>query len=156
MDAVFRRELVAATQGGATVLLSSHILSEVEHLCDRVSIIRAGRTVETGTLTQLRHLTRTEVGFASAGLTEAELAGLAARIPAAHDLVVSGIGSGMSVSRGAGGRVSFTADSDALPDVLPVLAQLRVQGLTIAPPSLESLFLRHYREDAPAPTGIRP
>ena len=158
MDAVFRRELLAATKDGATVLLSSHILSEVEHLCDRVSIIRAGRTVETGTLAQLRHLTRTEIGFASAGLTEADLAGLAARIPAAHDLVVGDRATGGGAENGAGGvgRVSFTADSDALPEVLPVLAQLRVQGLTIAPPSLESLFLRHYREDVPAPSGTRP
>ncbi|MEO6201182.1 MAG: ABC transporter ATP-binding protein [Cryobacterium sp.] len=148
MDAVFRRELLAATEGGASVLLSSHILSEVEHLCDRVSIIRAGRTVETGTLTQLRHLTRTEIGFASAGLTEADLAGLPARLPAAHDLAVGGGRAGSGA--GGGPRVSFTVDSDALPQVLPVLAQLRVQGLTIAPPSLESLFLRHYREDAPA------
>ncbi|TFD74426.1 ABC transporter ATP-binding protein [Cryobacterium sp. Sr8] len=151
MDAVFRRELQAATNDGATVLLSSHILSEVKHLCDRVSIIRAGRTVETGTLAQLRHLTRTEVGFASTGLTEADLAGLAARIPAAHDLVVGG--STEAGAAGGVGRVSFTADSDALPEVLPVLAELRVQGL---PPSLESLFLRHYREDAPAPSGTRP
>ena len=146
MDAVFRRELQAATAGGATVLLSSHILSEVEHLCDRVSIIRAGRMVETGTLTQLRHLTRSEVTFVSTGLTDADLAGLAARIPAAKDLVL-----------GHGGRVSFTADSAALPEMLPVLGALRVQGLTIAPPSLETLFLRHYHEDAPVPTvGTRP
>ncbi|HZJ29554.1 MAG TPA: ABC transporter ATP-binding protein [Solirubrobacterales bacterium] len=146
MDAVFRRELQAATAAGASVLLSSHILSEVEHLCDRVSIIRAGKTVETGTLDELRHLTRIEVGFARSGLTEADLAGLAARIPAAHDLVL-----GDAAGAGAGvRRVSFTAAGDALPEVLPVLAQLRVHGLTIAPPSLESLFLRHYREDAPA------
>ena len=162
MDAVFRRELLAATAGGATVLLSSHILSEVEHLCDRVSIIRAGRTVESGTLAQLRHLTRTEVSFASAGLTESDISGLAARIPAAHDLVVGDRepvgGAGAATATVGVGRVSFTAASDALPEVLPVLAQLRVQGLTIAPPSLESLFLRHYREDDPAetPTGPRP
>ncbi|TFC94259.1 ABC transporter ATP-binding protein [Cryobacterium sp. TMT3-29-2] len=160
MDAVFRRELQAATADGAAVLLSSHILSEVEHLCDRVSIIRAGRTVETGTLAQLRHLTRTEVAFASTGLTDADLAGLAARIPAAHDLVVgtgvpqtatTHVGTARAGTARAGvDRVSFTADSDALPEVLPVLAELRVQGLTVAPPSLETLFLRHYREDAPA------
>ena len=151
MDAVFRRELQAATSEGATVLLSSHILSEVEHLCDRVSIIRAGRTVETGTLAQLRHLTRTEVAFASTGLTDADLAGLAARIPAAHDLVVGNGTPRAGIPRAGTARVSFTADSDALPEVLPVLADLRVQGLTVAPPSLETLFLRHYREDAPSP-----
>jgi ABC-2 type transport system ATP-binding protein len=145
MDAVFRSEIQAATGNGATVLLSSHILSEVEHLCDRVSIIRAGKTVETGTLAELRHLTRTEIAFAREGLADATLAYLATSFPAAHDLVV------------VGSRVSFTADSTALADVLPMLAQLRVQGLTIAPPSLESLFLRHYHEDAapPAPAGSR-
>jgi len=145
MEAVFRQEIESATREGATVLLSSHILSEVEHLCDRVSIIRAGRTVETGTLTDLRHLTRTAVAFGARSLADSTLAELGARIPAARDLVIEA------------GRVSFTADSDALPDVLPVLAALRVQGLTVSPPSLEELFLSHYRESVtgPASTGAR-
>ncbi|KQO96547.1 ABC transporter ATP-binding protein [Leifsonia sp. Leaf264] len=136
MEAVFRDEVAAALGEGATVLLSSHILSEVEHLCDRVSIIRAGRTVETGTLAELRHLTRTEVSFASVNpdgtaLDAAELDG----IPGAHDLVVDGA------------RVKFTADSDAIAPVLEALAARRVGGLTINPPSLEELFLRHYHDD---------
>ena len=63
MEVVFRREMARMKDAGATVLLSSHILSEVELLCDRVSIIRAGRVVETGTLAELRHLTRTEISF---------------------------------------------------------------------------------------------
>lgn len=131
MEAVFNREIRRAAAGGATVLLSSHILSEVEQLCDRVSIIRAGKTVESGTLAELRHLTRTEVSFVEDGVTEAALG----RIPSIHDVVA------------ADGRVRFTADSDQLTAVLPVLAELRVQGLTIAPPSLEELFLRHYGDD---------
>jgi ABC-2 type transport system ATP-binding protein len=116
------------------VLLSSHILSEVEQLCDRVSIIRAGKTVETGTLDELRHLTRTEISFADGEHDAAALSG----IPGAHDLRVDD------------GRVKFTADSDALAPVLAALAQLQVRGLTVAPPSLEELFLRHYGDDLAA------
>ncbi|MGA1837727.1 ABC transporter ATP-binding protein [Herbiconiux sp. 11R-BC] len=133
MEAVFEGEVHRAAGEGSTVLLSSHILSEVEQLCDRVTIIRSGRTAETGTLEQLRHLTRTEIAFASEGLSPARLAA----IPDAHDLTV------------AGGRVRFTADSDDLPAVLTALAALEVRSLTVAPPSLEELFLRHYG-DRPA------
>ena len=68
MEAVFRREVLAAVDRGATVLLSSHILSEVEILCHRVSIIRAGQVVDGGTLDSLRHLTRSEVSFAADGV----------------------------------------------------------------------------------------
>jgi len=139
MDAVFRAEIVRAAADGATVLLSSHILSEVERLCDRVSIIRSGRIIETGTLAELRHLTRTEVSFAGTGLAEAELAGLAARLSGVRDLTIGD------------DRVSFSVDAAALPDVLPVLAELRVQALTVAPPTLESLFLRHYGDPTHAP-----
>ncbi|MFF2050740.1 ATP-binding cassette domain-containing protein [Leifsonia sp. NPDC058194] len=135
MEATFDAEITRIAREGATVLLSSHILSEVEQLCDRVSIIRAGRTVETGTLDQLRHLTRTEVSFAADGVAEASLAS----IPDAHDLRVQN------------GRVTFTADSDALPPVLTALAALDAKSLTVAPPSLEELFLRHY--DAEEATG---
>ncbi|WP_125611723.1 ABC transporter ATP-binding protein [Specibacter cremeus] len=136
MGAVFEQEIGRVAAAGATVLLSSHILSEVEQLCGKVSIIRAGQCVETGTLDSLRHLTRTEVSFAADGLGPAQLAA----IPAAHDVSVSG------------GRVRFTADSDQLNAVLPVLATLNVAGLTINPPSLEELFLRHYGDGA-APGG---
>lgn len=135
MEAVFRQEIAALLGDGATVLLSSHILSEVEHLCDRVSIIRAGRTVETGTLAELRHLTRTEISFAGEGL---DPAGFAA-IPGAHDLVVDGA------------RVRFTADSDAMPDVLAALGRLSATGVTVNPPSLEELFMRHYHDEIDEP-----
>ncbi|NUP59940.1 MAG: ABC transporter ATP-binding protein [Pseudarthrobacter sp.] len=134
MEAVFRRETLAAVERGATVLLSSHILSEVEVLCHRVSIIRAGRIVDGGTLDSLRHLTRTEISFAADGLDPQVLGTLAA----IHDLARDG------------GRVRFTADSDRVAEVLPTLGALGVQGLIITPPSLEELFLRHYG-DASAP-----
>jgi ABC-2 type transport system ATP-binding protein len=130
MEVVFRQEIDRLRAAGATVLLSSHILSEVEQLCDRVSIIRAGTIVESGTLAELRHLTRTEVSFDAATSPEA--------IPGAHDLSVSE------------GRARFTVDSVAVTGVLPVLAQRNVQGLRIEPPSLEELFLRHYGDDLSA------
>ncbi|KRC61680.1 ABC transporter [Agromyces sp. Root81] len=135
MEAVFRQEIAALLGDGATVLLSSHILSEVEHLCDRVSIIRAGRTVETGTLAELRHLTRTEISFAGDGLDPAGFA----TIPGAHDLAVDGA------------RVRFTADSDAMPEVLAALGRLRATGVTVNPPSLEELFMRHYHDELDEP-----
>ena len=132
MEVVFRDEIHRLRAMGATVLLSSHILSEVEQLCDRVSIIRAGKIVETGTLAELRHLTRTEVSFDVNGTEQpTEIAG-------AHDLSVSE------------GRARFTVDSDAVAGILPVLAQRNVQGLRIEPPSLEELFLRHYGDDLAA------
>ncbi|MEN2741303.1 ABC transporter ATP-binding protein [Microbacterium sp. X-17] len=131
MEATFNAEIARISRDGATVLLSSHILSEVEQLCDRVSIIREGKTVESGTLDELRHLTRTEISFAADGMTDEQLA----RIPDAHDL------------RTDNGRVKFTADSDGLPPVLAALADLNVKSLTVAPPSLEELFLRHYGDE---------
>ncbi|TDN91375.1 ABC transporter ATP-binding protein [Microbacterium sp. BK668] len=128
MEVVFRRELARVRDAGATVLLSSHILSEVEQLCDRVSIIRSGRIVESGTLAELRHLTRTEVSFAANG-------GGVPQVPGAHDVVIDE------------GRVRFTLDSDAVAAALPTLGALGVEGLRIEPPSLEELFLRHYGDD---------
>ncbi len=140
MEVVFNREVARVAAEGATVLLSSHILSEVEELCDRVSIIRAGRTVESGTLTELRHLTRTQITFSAEGQADivadaAAAPGALAGIPDAHDAVIDH------------GRVTFTIDSDRVAAALPELARRNVQGLTMAPPSLEELFLRHYGDE---------
>ncbi|MFK4790152.1 ATP-binding cassette domain-containing protein [Microbacterium sp. ZW T5_56] len=122
MEIVFQQEVARVSAAGATVLLSSHILSEVERLCDHVSIIRAGRIVESGTLTELRHLTRTEVSFDDDGT-----------IPAgAQDVVAES------------GRIRFTVDPADMPATLTTLANAKVQGLRVNPPSLEELFLRHY------------
>jgi len=136
MEQVFNREIDHVAREGATVLLSSHILSEVEALCDRVTIIRAGKVVESGTLAELRHLTRTEIAFVHDPAKEAGVTAL----PDTHDLVIDE------------GRVRFTVDSDRVADVLPDLGRLGVQGLTVAPPSLEDLFLRHYGDEL-APVG---
>lgn len=129
MEAVFTREIRRIVhENGATVLLSSHILSEVEQLAHRVSIIRAGRIVDGGTLDALRHLTRTEISFAQDSVDTHALDTLSQ----VHDLTV------------ADGRVKFGADSDRVHEVLPLLGSLGVKGLLVAPPSLEELFLRHY------------
>ena len=135
MDVMFRREILRVRAAGATVLLSSHIMSEVEQLCDRVSIIRAGRIVESGTLADLRHLTRTEVSF------EGTDASVAAGLTGAHDVSAED------------GRVRFTVDSDAVAAMLPELGHRAVAGLRIAPPSLEELFLRHYGDELGSDAG---
>lgn len=133
MEIVFRDEITRVKAAGATVLLSSHILSEVELLCDRVSIIRAGRIVDAGTLADMRHLTRTEVSFAASPTATISAA---AAIPGAEDLVQDA------------DRVSFTLASDTVAASLGALGALGVQGLRIAPASLEELFLRHYGDAA--------
>jgi ABC-2 type transport system ATP-binding protein len=117
---------------GRTVLLSSHILSEVEALCDRVSIVRRGRTVETGTLEELRHLTRTSI---SAELAR-EPHGLAG-LPGVHDLRVDGT------------RVRLQVDHAELDGVLRLLTTFGVRSLESRPPTLEELFLRHYEAAEP-------
>ncbi len=129
MDAVFRRQVERVSTDGATILLSSHILSEVEQLCDRVTIIRSGTAVETGTLGELRHLQRTH--FRVTGL--ADPARLAA-LPGTHEVSI------------AGSAAEFDADPGDLGSVLAGIAEPGISGLSVAPPSLESLFLRHYSD----------
>ncbi|WP_412077507.1 ATP-binding cassette domain-containing protein [Streptomyces xanthophaeus] len=129
MEGVFRSCVAEARAAGRTVLLSSHILSEVEALCDRVSIIRKGRTVETGTLAGLRHLTRTSIS--------AELAGPPngiAHLPGVYDVDVQGL------------RIRLQADTDKLDAVLRALTESGIRSLTSTPPTLEELFLRHYAD----------
>ncbi|NML52240.1 ABC transporter ATP-binding protein [Streptomyces sp. R302] len=130
MEGVFQNCIAEARERGATVLLSSHILSEVETLCDRVSIIRKGRTVESGSLAELRHLTRTSVSAELAGAPN----GLA-QLPGVHDLDVRGH------------RVRLQVDTDKLDAVLRSLTESGVRSLTSTPPTLEELFLRHYADD---------
>lgn len=129
MDTVFRSQIRRVRDDGATVLLSSHILSEVEQLCDRVTIIRAGRAVETGTLTELRHLKRTHF-----------------RVEGGADPVMLAAIPGVQGVRANGTAVEFDADAADLAPVLAAVAAGGVSGLTVSPPSLESLFLRHYSD----------
>jgi ABC-2 type transport system ATP-binding protein len=129
MEATFRECVEEERQSGRTVLLSSHILSEVEALCDRVTIIRAGRTVDSGALADLRHLSRTSLR-AELDRPPDGLAGLAG----VHDLEI------------AGHRISGQVDNGALPEVLRRLAAAGVRSLVSQPPTLEELFLRHYTD----------
>jgi ABC-2 type transport system ATP-binding protein len=131
MESVFQECVLEATAEGRTVLLSSHILAEVEKLCDRVTIIRRGRTVQTGTLDDMRHLTRTSITVA----TERQLTGLDA-IEGVHDLVVDD------------GHVRFDVDAAALDDTIKHLSSFGIRSLVSQPPTLEELFLRHYGERA--------
>jgi ABC-2 type transport system ATP-binding protein len=128
MEEVFRQVIREEQgRGDRTVLLSSHILAEVEALCDRVTIIRAGRTVETGTLASMRHLTRTSIQADLAGPVDGlgELAGV-------HDL------------QSQNGSIRFSVDNAQLDPVLRKLTAIGVRGLTSTPPTLEEIFLRHY------------
>ena len=137
MESAFRGCVLEAKDRGATVLLSSHILAEVEALCDRVSIIRAGRTVESGTLSDLRHLTRTSIQAELASSPDG-LSGLSG----VHDLHVDGT------------RVRCQVDTAQLNEVLRHLSAAGVRSLTSQPPTLEELFLRHYQaEEVTTPAG---
>lgn len=126
MERVFNECLGEHKAQGTTVLLSSHILSEVERLADRVTIIRQGRTVETGTLAELRHLRRNHVRAQIIGTMPADL-------PGVHDLATTD------------GAVTCTVDPDGLPGLLAALTAAGVESLTCTPPSLEELFLDAYR-----------
>jgi len=137
MEETFREVVREERERGRTVLLSSHVLSEVEALCDRVSIIRQGRTVESGSLADLRHLTETTV---DAVLRDGvpSLDGLRG----VHDLVVDG------------SRVRAQVSPDALSPLLARLAPAGIVSLESRAPTLEQLFLRHYDREGRDPSGV--
>jgi ABC-2 type transport system ATP-binding protein len=127
MEDVFRTCIADERNKGRTVLLSSHLLDEVEAICDRVTIIRDGKTVESGSLADLRHLTRTvlsvELAAPPIGLAE---------LPGVHNLRVDGA------------RVRLEVDAGALDDVMRAFTAVGLRSLVSQPPTLEELFLRHY------------
>ncbi|MFE3017154.1 ATP-binding cassette domain-containing protein [Streptomyces sp. NPDC059256] len=138
VEEVFQHCVSEERDRGRTVLLSSHILSEVETLCDRVSIIRQGERVETGSLSTLRHLTRTSIA--------AELASAPSglhRLSGVHDLDVRGH------------HVTLQVETDQLDTVLRSLTDAGVRSLTSSPPTLEELFLRHYADERTGRTAPR-
>ena len=130
MEAEFQRAVHELKAEGATVRLSSHILAEAEALSDRISIIRAGRVVQSGTLAELRHLTRTTV----VAETERPATGIA-DVAGVHEPELQG------------SRITFDVDSDHLDVAIAALARLGVRSLAAHPPTLEELFLRQYGED---------
>ena len=135
MEATFRECVNDERRDGRTILLSSHLLAEAEALADQVTIIRHGRTVETGTLTEMRHLTRISV--------EAELAApvVLGEMPGVHELTVTGT------------AVRCQVDRAALDEVVGRLHQAGIRSLTCRPPALEELFLRHYSPERSAAGG---
>ena len=133
MEAAFTESIREVKAAGRSVLLSSHIFAEVERLADRVTIIREGVTVESGTIAELRHLTRTQVTAVLDGGAES-----LANMPGVHDVAI--------IDR----HVTFAVDEAELPAVLAAVAALRPRSFVANPPSLEELFLRHYGDELAA------
>ncbi len=136
MEAVFQDCIREARETGITVLLSSHILAQVEVLADRISIIRAGRIVESGTLAELRHLTRTTI--------TAEISRPAdplENLPGVHNLTATN------------GQIRFEVDGNQLDPTVRELAALGVRSLPAHPPTLEEHLLRHYGDELATRTG---
>jgi ABC-2 type transport system ATP-binding protein len=132
MEKAFQRCVTEVADRGAAVLLSSHILAEVEKLCDDVTIIRSGRAVRSGTLAELRHLMRTTVTVRTRSGDRALRA-----MPYIHDFASQD------------GRSRFSVDRADLGVVMEHLTGLGIDDLTVAPASLEDMFLREYQEVAP-------
>ncbi len=137
MEGVFQQCIKEEQAAGRTVLLSSHILSQVEALCDRVTIIRQGVAVESGTLSELRHLTRTSI----TAETELSARGLA-ELPAVHDFRIEN------------GQVHFDVDTEHLDEAIRGLSELGVKNLVSRPPTLEQLFMRYYSEEPAEPEAV--
>ena len=127
MGSIFNECVLEQKNRGKGVFLSSHIMSEVEHLCDRVGIIREGKIIEVGTLSEMRHLTRVKMDI----LTEKPVEGLA-QMAGVHDVAESL------------GEVTFQVDNDAVGAVVSHISKYGVKKLESAPPSLEDLFMQYY------------
>jgi ABC-2 type transport system ATP-binding protein len=134
MEGEFQACIREAQREGRTVLLSSHILAEVEALCDRVSIIRNGRTVESGSLDSMRQLTRTAIRAE----TERSPTGLDA-LPGVHGLSIDDDPAGSQAT-----SVRFDVDTSRLAEAMARLGEAGLRSLVSTPPTLEELFLRHY------------
>jgi ABC-2 type transport system ATP-binding protein len=128
MEKAFQICVEEVADRGAAVLLSSHILAEVEKLCDNVTIIRAGRAVKSGTLEELRHLMRTTISVRTRGDALA-----LQQVPYVHDF------------SGKDGYARFSADRNDLDFIMEHLTELGIEELTVTPASLEDLFLREYQ-----------
>jgi ABC-2 type transport system ATP-binding protein len=138
MEVVFQDFIGQAKPAGRTVLLSSHILAQVEKLCDRISIIRRGVVVQTGSLVELRHLTRTTVEAD----THRPVTDALADLPGVYDVEVRGQ------------RVRFAVDSEHLDAAIKTLGGFGISSLVSQPPTLEELMLRHYDELASPDSGL--
>ncbi|MDT0345017.1 ABC transporter ATP-binding protein [Streptomyces litchfieldiae] len=136
MEVIFQDVIAEAKEAGKTVLLSSHILAQVEKLCDRISIIRLGKIVQSGTLQDMRHLTRTTIE----AQTNQPVTGLA-ELPGVHDI------------RTEKGQLHFSVDGTHLDAAVRKLSEFGVRSLVSHPPTLEELMLRHYGDELGALEG---
>lgn len=138
MERIFQESILEVKRQGKTVLLSSHILSEVEKLCDRVAIIREGKLIETGTLSQMRHLIRTKLTVE----TRLALTGVS-DLKGVHDAVHTTSGWVLQV------------DSEEMENVISYISPFGVVKIESAPPTLEDLFIRHYKETSEEQSGVK-
>lgn len=130
MERVFQEYVFEAKEAGKSVLLSSHILSEVDQLCNTVSIIRQGEIIESGSLDELRHLTRTSISLQTKKPIEnfEDLKGV-------HDI------------EKRGDSLLFQVEQEEMANVIKYISQYQITKLESAPPTLEDLFLTHYKDD---------
>ncbi|WP_170999573.1 ABC transporter ATP-binding protein [Paucilactobacillus kaifaensis] len=133
-EEIFQKRVLELKQAGKSILLSSHILSEVERMCDRIGIIRQGEIIETGSLEEMRHLTRTVIQVQ----TKDSLSDIA-QLEGVHDV---------KTDTAKQNKVSFAVDSDQIGIVMEVLATKVILSLQSTPPTLEDLFLRYYNNDS--------
>ncbi|MDD4679896.1 MAG: ABC transporter ATP-binding protein [Clostridia bacterium] len=130
MEKVFQEYVMEAKEQGKSILLSSHILSEVEKLCDKVSIIRQGKIIESGSLEELRHLTRTRIELETKDSVDS-----LNKVKGVHDLEKNDK------------TIYFQVDTEELANVMRHVSQFDIVKLESAPPTLENLFMRHYKGD---------
>ncbi|MEE6727557.1 ABC transporter ATP-binding protein [Pediococcus acidilactici] len=132
MEEVFQEEVLKLKNEGKAILLSSHILSEVERMCDRIAIIREGTIIEQGTLDEMRHLTRTQIT-----VTTSDDAEIVKNISGVH---------GFTIDQRTPGKISFSVDTEAVGEVMRVLTEKNILAIQSTPPTLEDLFLRYYKQ----------
>lgn len=137
MACVFQECVQEVKQQGKTVLMSSHILADVEKLCDRISIIRKGEIVETGALRDLRHMTHMEMAIE----TGIPVPGLD-KLNGIYDLTIDGL------------QVRFKVDKKQIDEILSYIVKYNIRSIVSTPPTLEELFMRHYGDDIAELNGI--
>lgn len=133
MEEIFQKHVLALKEAGKSVLLSSHILSEVERMCDRIGIIKAGKIVETGTLDEMRQLTRTQITVATQQPLDA-----VAQLAGVH---------GFTPDATAANKATFAVDTAQVGAVMSQLADYQIVTLQSTPPTLEDLFMRYYNAE---------
>lgn len=133
-EAIFQEYVLDLKHQGKSILLSSHILSEVERMCDRIGIIRKGEIIETGSLAEMRHLMRTMITVQTK-----EPAPEVAQLDGIHDL---------KTDDSKPNYLSFAVDTEKMDQVMQVLSAKQIMSLQSTPPTLEDLFLRYYNDDS--------